>query len=115
RRRDRIEGRTRLVHEDDLRTYGEGPRYAEPLLLASGQAGAAFLQRVLHLVPEGGLFQALKDGRVEPVPVAFSVQPQARGAVFVDGHRRERIGLVEHHTDTTAKRHCRNPVYVLTA
>ena len=36
-RRDRVEGRARLVHQDDLRLDGDRAGDAQPLLLAAGQ------------------------------------------------------------------------------
>src|SRR3954447_12767553 len=51
-RRDRVERRARLVHEQHLRLDGDGACDAQPLLLAARQAGAGLVEAVLHLVPE---------------------------------------------------------------
>ena len=37
---NRVEGGTRLVHEDYLRLYGKGAGNTKALLLAAGEAGA---------------------------------------------------------------------------
>ena len=52
RRRDRIERRRGLVHEDHVRLDRERARDAEALLLAAGEAERVLLQTVLDLVPE---------------------------------------------------------------
>ena len=55
----RIEGRRRLVHEDDFRFDGESTGQAEALLLTSGERSAWGVQLVFHLVPQRSLTQAL--------------------------------------------------------
>ena len=60
-RGDRVDGRARLVEEDDLRLDGQGPGDAQPLLLAAGKVQGVVLQTILHLVPQGGLPQAPLD------------------------------------------------------
>ena len=52
--RDRIERRARLVEQDDLGLDRHGAGDAQPLLLAAGQAQAAGVELVLHLVPQRG-------------------------------------------------------------
>src|SRR5437762_780118 len=84
RRRDRIEGGARLVHQEHLRPHRERAGDAEPLLLPAGKAGPALIERVLHLVPEGGLLQALQDRHVEFLPLPHAVQSQSRCNVVVD-------------------------------
>ena len=65
-----IEGRTRLVHEDDLRADGDRPGDAQPLVLAAGEPQGRLVQPVLDLVPEGRAAEALLHGLVEHLPVA---------------------------------------------
>src|SRR5699024_1898565 len=55
---DRVEGRTGFVHQDHLGVDRDGPRDAQALLLATRQGERAFLEVVLHLVPQRGLGQA---------------------------------------------------------
>src|SRR5271156_5376586 len=62
-RRNGIQSRAGLVHEQDLWLDRQGARNAEPLLLSARQAGAGLLaKRVFHLIPQRGEFQrALYD------------------------------------------------------
>src|SRR2546425_2161463 len=59
---DRVEGGARLVHEDDVRLDRERAREAEALLLATRETRAALVERVLDLIPEGGLLEARQHG-----------------------------------------------------
>jgi hypothetical protein len=56
-RRDRVERRAGLVHQQHLRPYGDGAGDAQPLLLAAGEPGAWAAETVLDLVPEVGAAQ----------------------------------------------------------
>src|SRR3954470_4661560 len=60
-RRDRIERRARLVHEDDLGLDGDRAGDAEALLLAAGEADARLREAVLALLPERRAAQRLLD------------------------------------------------------
>jgi hypothetical protein len=96
RRRDGVERRAGLVHQDDLGLDGQATRDAEALLLAPGEARSGAVQDVLHLVPQGRLAQRALDqhvlvGRREP----REAQPGQH--VLANGHRRKGIGLLEHH------------------
>src|SRR5919197_1238551 len=51
RRGDRIQRRTRLVHQDHFRLYGERARDTKSLLLPTRKACARFVQIILSLVP----------------------------------------------------------------
>src|SRR5436189_517203 len=51
-RRDRIKCRTRLIHQNHFRLYGESARDAEPLLLSARKARSRLVQIILHLVPQ---------------------------------------------------------------
>src|SRR6478672_1233621 len=56
-RRDRVERRAGLVHQDHLGLDGDRARDAEPLLLAAGEADARRAEAVLDLLPESGAAQ----------------------------------------------------------
>ena len=60
-RRDRVERRAGLVHQDHLGLDGDRPRDAEPLLLAAREREGVLIQLVLDLVPERGAAQDLLD------------------------------------------------------
>ena len=98
RRRDRIERRRRLVHEDHVGLDCERARDAESLLLAAGEAERVLLEAVLHLVPERGMSEHALDALVEILLHAEHARPE--GDVVVD-RLRERIRLLEHHADPT--------------
>src|SRR3954470_5324137 len=51
-RRDRVQRRARLVHEDDVGLDGDRARDAEALLLAARQADAGLVEAVLDLFPQ---------------------------------------------------------------
>ena len=70
--RDRIERRAGLVEQDDFRLDRDGARDAQALLLAAGQAEAAGIELVLHLVPERGAAQRRLDASVELALAAAS-------------------------------------------
>src|SRR5260370_6441998 len=73
-RRDRVEGRARLLHQDHLR----GDRYAsgagQTLLLASRKRGRPLVQPVLHLLQQRPPIEAFFDprphARLPPTPAA---------------------------------------------
>jgi hypothetical protein len=52
RGRDWIERGAGLVHQQNLRIDRDRARDAQPLLLSSGKAESAFVQAVLHFVPQ---------------------------------------------------------------
>ena len=60
-RRDRVEGRAGLVHQEDLRLDRERARDAEALLLAARETHGRRLEAVLDLVPEGGAHERRLD------------------------------------------------------
>src|SRR5690606_27843855 len=99
-RRDRVEGRARLVHEDDLGLEGDGAGDAQALLLAAGEGEGALLEIVLDLVPQGGLLEGVLDDGVA-LGAARAVDPGAVGDVVVDRFG-ERVGLLEDHADAAA-------------
>ena len=101
RRRDRVERRAGLVHQDDLGLDGQRPGDAEPLLLAAGELQARAVELVLDLVPEGGAAERALDQLVHVAPVA--VDPRPPGDVVVDALG-ERVRLLEDHADPAAQR-----------
>ena len=100
-RRDRVQRRAGLVHEDHVRLDGERAGDAQPLRLAAGQAQARCLQPVLHLVPEHGLAQRVLHDLVQLLLVALAVDARPVRDVVVD-RLRERIRLLEDHADAAA-------------
>ena len=75
-RRDRVERRARLVHQDHLGLDRERARDAQPLLLAAGQPDARLAEPVLDLVPQAGAAQRRLD---LPSQVAAPCAPSAAG------------------------------------
>jgi hypothetical protein len=53
-RRDRVERRARLVHEEHLRLDGDRPGDAQALLLTAGEARAGLVEPILDLIPQVG-------------------------------------------------------------
>src|SRR5438105_6428718 len=103
RRRDRIEGARRLVHQEDLGPHRERPCDAEPLLLSAGERKRGVLQPVLYLVPERGLPEALLGQGA--VVAADSVELEARDHVVHDRHGRKRVCALEDHPHPAPKVH----------
>jgi hypothetical protein len=101
-RRDRVERRARLVHQDHLGVDGEHARDAQALLLSAGELHRRGVQPVAHLVPQGGLPQAALDRRVEVGAAAHAVQARPERHVLVD-RLGERVGLLKHHPDAAAQ------------
>src|SRR5438045_1298975 len=58
---DRVERRTGLVHQNDLRVDRDRAGDAQALLLPARQSGAAFLEPVLDLVPQPGAARRRSD------------------------------------------------------
>src|SRR5690606_20347358 len=91
RRRDGIERRAGLVHQDYFGTDGNGAGDAEALLLATGKAGARLVEPVLYLVPQTGATQRGLHDLVEIGAAAGdAVNAWSVGDVFVDRFR-ERV------------------------
>src|SRR4051794_24451195 len=63
---ERVQGRTGLVHQQDLRLDRDRAGDAEPLLLAAGEARAGLVEPVLDLLPEVRAAQRALDDRVLP-------------------------------------------------
>src|SRR5215469_13714030 len=96
-RRDRIEGRGGLVHEDHLGVDRHAAGDRQPLLLAAGERGARQVEPVLDLVPQCGVAQAAFD-RLLDEGLLPAEQARREGDVVADRHR-ERDRPLEHHAD----------------
>ena len=96
RRRDRVERRRRLVHQDHVRLDREAAGDAEALLLATGEAERRFLQPVLDFIPQCGTAKRPLDPPIEAGLEAQHARPERH--VVVD-RLRERVRLLEDHAD----------------
>ena len=79
-RRDRVKGRARLVHQQHFGFDGDGPRDAQPLLLATGKCERRLLQSVLDLGPQVSTGESPLDYGVEVFSLT-TAQFQAGGDV----------------------------------
>ena len=79
---NRVEGRGRLVHQQDIRLHGERTGDADALLLAAGEGEGGFFEPVLDLVPDGGAGERLLDDLVELDPAADPVGARAVGCLL---------------------------------
>ena len=91
-----IEGRGRFVEQQHLRLDRHRPGDAQPLLLAAGEALAALLELVLHLVPQRRLGERPLHPLVHRRGGQLLVEPHAEGDVVVDRHRKRRRRLEDH-------------------
>ena len=98
RGRDRIQRRARLIHQEDFRFIDDGPRDAQPLLLAAGQTKRGIVQPVLHLVPQGRSAKTELDGLIQLEAVSDPTDAQRINDILVDGFG-ERIRFLENHAD----------------
>src|SRR3989442_6311293 len=96
---DRVEGRARLVHQQDFGLHRERARNAQALLLAAGEAGAGLRQPVLDLVPQRRRLQGPLHALVQDGPIAHAAQPQSRGDVVEYRHRGKPVRLLQDHAD----------------
>ncbi len=101
-RRDGVEGRTGLVHQQNLRLSGNGAGDAQALLLTSGKRETATVQLVFDFVPQGGLAKGLLNA-LFPVSLV-TVKLQAKGHVPVNAHGK-RVWLLKYHADMAADSH----------
>src|SRR6202165_2904613 len=96
-RGDRVEGRTWLVHEDDLRAHGHAAGDCESLLLDACERRRGLVEPVADLVPQRRTLEALPhyvlDARRAPAE-----QPWSERHVALDRHG-ERAGSLEDHAD----------------
>ena len=102
-RRDRVEGRAGLVHEEDGRAHGDRAGDAQALLLAARKGRPRLVEAILHLVPQVRPAQRLLDEllRIRLLELA-GIEGDAREDVLGDRHRREGVGALEHHSDVAA-------------
>ena len=99
---NRVQCGTRLVHEQYLWLHGDSAGDAQTLLLTTGEAAAWLVQTVLNLVPQVGAAQGLLRDFLKLLLVLFTGQLQACHYVVLDGHRGERVSLLEDHADGVA-------------
>src|SRR5665647_14167 len=100
KRRDRVQGRARLVHQQHLWLDGNGSGDAQALLLAARQRGAGLLEPVLDLIPQiGGLQRLLEDDDGIGLRHPAVVEPDPGQHVLGDRHGREGVRALEHHAD----------------
>src|SRR5262245_30904125 len=100
---DRVEGRARLVHQDDLGIDRDRPRDAQALLLAARERSPRLLQALLDLLEEPGAHEARLHDLVQlRAARRQTVDPGAVGHVVVDGLR-EGVRLLEDHADARAQ------------
>src|SRR5699024_7755102 len=88
-------------HEKHLRLHGQRAGDAKALLLAAGESQGALLEAILHLVPDGGLGEALFHDFVAHHPGADAVGTGAIGDGVVEAHG-ERVGLRGYHAHASA-------------
>src|SRR5574343_140104 len=98
---DRVQGRGRLVEQEQFRIGGQGAGDAQTLLLTAGEVGRQVVQAILHFFPEGATLQGMFNLVVEHALVVFATHTQTVGDVFVD-RLREGVRLLEHHADAHA-------------
>src|ERR1700687_1365279 len=101
KRRDRIECRGRLIHQDYFGLDGERTGQAQPLLLASRKVEGGTSQPVLHLVPQPRVLEALFHHLVDPL---FGPTEHV-GTVgdIVEDRFREGVRPLEQHADLAAQ------------
>ena len=96
---DRIQSRTRFIHQDHFRLDGDRACNAEALLLTTREGITTFIQLVLAFVPDSGLAQGPFHEFIHVT--GETVDPGTESNVLVDALG-ERVGLLEHHPDPTA-------------
>ena len=98
RRGDRIQGRGRLIQQQDFWLYRDTAGDAEALLLAAREAEPGVLEFVFDLIPEGCATQRLFDPVGQVRLRHLFIEAHAIGDIVKDRHR-ERRWLLEHHAD----------------
>ena len=101
-RSDGVQGGTGFVHQQDLRTVGNGARDAQALLLAAGKAVGAFMQLVLHFVPQGGSFQAALHCFIQFRAAVAARHAEGEDDVFINAFG-ERVVFLEDHAHPLAQ------------
>ena len=82
--RNRVQGGTGFVHQQDIRFNGNGTGNAQPLLLATGQAQGTFLETVMHLIPQGRPFQTVFHHSVQFVFILDPMYTRPIGHILID-------------------------------
>src|ERR1700739_3948042 len=102
----RVEIGSRAEHGSSLHNTSGwtamGGGEAQPVLLATGKPPARLVEPVLDLVPQVGALEGSLGDLVESLAIAHALQPESRGDVVLDRHRRKGIGPLEHHADGAA-------------
>src|SRR5690348_10412416 len=98
---DGVEGRTRLVEEENFGLDGEGAGDAQALLLAAGEIVGGLVQLVFHLVPKRGVAKTLLNGLRDRELRAVDAKPV--GDIFKDRFWKG-VGTLKDHADTPAQR-----------
>ena len=94
-RSDRVECGAGLVQQQNFRMDRQGPRNAQPLLLAARERIRRLVQLVLHLFPQRCALQAVFYGILQPTAKTIHLQPVAafskidlgNGSTFEFGER----------------------------
>ena len=97
-RGDGVEGRTRLVHQEDLGSDGQSSGNAQTLLLATRESRTGLVEAISGLPPQPGPLEALLDQGIGIAHLGAR-EPETRQHVLRDRHRRERIRSLEDHAD----------------
>ena len=99
---NRVQCGGRLIHEQDIRLDGQCTGDAETLLLSAGKTERGLSETILQLIPDGRLAKRGLDDLIELLLVADTVRTWTIGHIVIDRHR-ERIRLLEDHTDPLTK------------
>ena len=86
---DGVQGGGRFVHQQNFRLHRQGAGNAQTLLLAAGHSQRAFVQAVLHFVPDGSAAQAFFHNFIQLRLTAHTVGAGTVGDVIVNAHREE--------------------------
>src|SRR6266478_1046684 len=102
--RNWVEGRARLVHQQDFGLHSQGPGDAQTLLLSTRETGPGlFMQMVFNFVPQSGAVERAIDYFVKLFAIAEAVELESRRNVVVDRHRRKWIRFLEDHSHAPAQ------------
>ena len=99
---DRIEGRSRFIHQENIRLYGKGSGDAETLLLTAGEPEGRLMQAVFQFVPDGSLTQAAFYDLIQILFLGDAFQARTISDIIIDALR-EWIRLLKNHADMAAK------------
>src|SRR5918999_119793 len=85
---NRVESRTRLVHQQHLGFDRQSTGNTQSLLLAAGQIGSAFVQAVFNLIPQRRTPQALFNDFAKEAAVVDADDTQAVNYILVNALRK---------------------------